>query len=97
MPYIKMEDREKFNDMIDSIASRVNSRGDLNYIITRLIHKYLKNTVINYDNLNACIGVLECAKLELYRVIAAPYENVKIIENGTVGVIEGQAKPEKNE
>jgi len=29
-------------------------------------------------------GVLECAKLELYRRIAAPYEDTKIEENGDV-------------
>jgi len=27
---------------------------------------------------------LECAKLELYRMIAAPYEDTKIKENGSV-------------
>ena len=30
------------------------------------------------------IGVLECAKLELYRRVAAPYEDDKIDENGDV-------------
>lgn len=30
------------------------------------------------------IGALECCKLELYRRIAAPYEDIKIGENGDV-------------
>ena len=30
------------------------------------------------------MGALECAKLELYRRVAAPYEDVKIMENGDV-------------
>jgi len=30
------------------------------------------------------VGVLECAKLELYRRIAAPYEDEKIVETGDV-------------
>jgi len=30
------------------------------------------------------IGALECAKLELYRRVAAPYEDTKIAENGDV-------------
>jgi hypothetical protein len=30
------------------------------------------------------IGVLECAKLELYRRVAAPYEDAKCEDNGDV-------------
>jgi hypothetical protein len=30
------------------------------------------------------IGALECCKLELYRMMAAPYEDDKIAENGGV-------------
>ncbi len=33
---------------------------------------------------NAVVGALECAKLELYRRMVAPYENGKIAENGDV-------------
>jgi hypothetical protein len=33
---------------------------------------------------NEAIGVLECAKLELYRRVAAPYEDEKIAESGDV-------------
>ena len=36
------------------------------------------------DELNAAIGVLECAKLELYRRVVAMYEDGKIKENGDV-------------
>jgi hypothetical protein len=39
---------------------------------------------IKYANINEAIGVLECAKLELYRRIAAPYEDHKISETGDV-------------
>ena len=38
----------------------------------------------NYADINSAIGVLECAKLELYRRQAAPYEDKKIEENGEV-------------
>lgn len=58
--------------------------GDLNFLITEILDKYLRDTGLNYRNINAAIGVLECAKLELYRRIAAPYEDKKIAENGDV-------------
>ena len=39
---------------------------------------------VEYARINELIGVLECAKLELYRRIAVPYEDTKIAENGDV-------------
>jgi len=39
---------------------------------------------IRYANINEVIGVLECAKLELYRRIAVPYEDVKKEQSGDV-------------
>jgi hypothetical protein len=39
---------------------------------------------VRYANLNEMIGALECCKLELYRILTAPYEDVKIEENGGV-------------
>ena len=79
MPYIKQRDRLR----IATDATPI-SAGDLNYMITALITEYLGRKELNYQKINECIGVLECAKLELYRRIAAPYEDQKIQENGDV-------------
>ena len=40
--------------------------------------------LLKYSEINSVIGVLECAKMELYRRIAAPYEDKKCEENGDV-------------
>lgn len=60
--------------------------GEINYCITKLLNDYLKafNTPYSYQDLNELIGVLEAAKLEFYRKVVAPYEEVKILENGDV-------------
>jgi hypothetical protein len=39
---------------------------------------------LRYYHINKAIGVLECIKLEFYRRVAAPYEDVKIKESGDV-------------
>lgn len=78
MPYIKPSTRE------DVIAMGANTPGELNFLLTTIVRDYLKKKGRNYGNINEAIGVLECAKLELYRRIAAPYENEKIEENGDV-------------
>lgn len=75
MPYISKAARQ--------LARRPATAGELNYILTRQVDSYLGHEY-NYDRLNEVIGVLECAKLELYRRIVAPYEDVKIAENGDV-------------
>lgn len=88
MPYIEEADRNTLNYHIDylsvAVANSENQEGELNYCISRIVHNLLKRKGLNYKNLNAMIGVLECAKLECYRRLAIPYEDVKIEENGDV-------------
>lgn len=84
MPYIKMEDRFKFDELIDELGNRIGTEGELNYVITMLSHIFLKNKGERYVNYNAIVGALECAKLELYRRRTAIYEDKKIEENGDV-------------
>lgn len=59
--------------------------GELNYVITDLLMKALEDGGgVSYTRINALVGVLECAKMELYRRVAAPYEDKKKEENGDV-------------
>ena len=62
---------------------KIETAGNLNYLITRLCLMYLGKDY-NYAMINSAIGALECAKQELYRRIAIPYEDKKIKENGDV-------------
>jgi hypothetical protein len=79
MPYVKQERREQ----LDSGMETHKTVGDLNYQITKLCVEYV-GAFPSYKILNDVIGVLECAKQEFYRRVAAPYENIKIHENGDV-------------
>lgn len=56
--------------------------GDLNYIITRICGEYISHQGLSYSSINDLIGVLECAKQELYRRVASKYEDEKIGQNG---------------
>ena len=80
MPYIKKERREAI-----LTGAKPQDAGELNFAITHLADSYLAaKGEIRYAYLNEVIGALECAKLELYRRIAAPYEDIKIKEAGDV-------------
>jgi hypothetical protein len=85
MPYIRKDIRNNLEGAIDELSVYITSPGELNYVITRLSHELTHNIGENYDGYNAVIGVLECAKLEMYRRRVAPYEDLKIKENGDIG------------
>lgn len=78
MPYINREGREEIKE-----GRLPENAGELNFVISSLVDNYLAGNVC-YRRINEVIGVLECAKLELYRRVAAPYEHAKCQENGEV-------------
>lgn len=81
MPYITQQRRL---DLAVHPESGATTPGELNYLLTGLCIKYLRDHGTSYATLNAIVGVLECAKQEFYRRIALPYENAKLAENGDV-------------
>ena len=91
MPYITKELREQLDPSIELLFAELDYMGDsknlaglMNYSISALISKLLDTKGLNYHNINELIGMLECAKLELYRRVASPYEDEKVIQNGDV-------------
>lgn len=78
MPYIKAAERR------GAKIEGPGNPGELNFVISDIVDSYLIRNGRSYVTLNEVVGVLECAKLELYRRIAAPYEDTKIEENGDV-------------
>lgn len=79
MPYVKPEVRQA---LLSGFLP--SNPGSLNFVITKAILDYIGLRGESYETLNAAIGVLECAKLELYRRVVAEYESAKMFENGDV-------------
>jgi hypothetical protein len=80
MPYITPEARARLEN-----GGKPENAGELNYAISRLIDDFLvRKGGLRYAHLNEVVGVLECAKLEVYRRLAAPYEDQKRQETGEV-------------
>ena len=80
MPYIDADARSRLDG-----GGSPRTPGELNYALTRLVDDYLaEKGGLRYRHLNEVVGVMECAKLELYRRLAAPYEDRKIEEAGDV-------------
>ncbi len=83
MPYVTPERRE----LLDKGHKPLNV-GELNFCIHKLLDDYLYALGVkpSYSILNGIIGVLQCVQLELYRRLAADYEDQKIEENGDVSL-----------
>ena len=68
----KQEGRERFQ----------TRDGLMNYAITRVLNQLYPEA--NYHEMNEMIGMLECCKMEAYRITVAPYEDLKSDLNGAV-------------
>ena len=95
MPYIPKEYRPNYDKHIKAMVKAVveyeqisakDGIGHLNYIMTAMIHLYADSRGISYSTYNDMIGVLECAKLELYADKIKPYENKAIKKNGAIKI-----------
>lgn len=89
MPYITENKRAHLNELINDIVNILNEQnndgkidGSVNFIISTILENVYNKQ--GYDGINRGVGVLECAKLEFYRKVAAPYEDQKEFENGEV-------------
>lgn len=89
MPYIPQQQRiDIHNDLLDDELGGLNwtpeNAGELNFLVSTFIANYIRTKGLKYAVVNEMIGALECAKMELNRVIIGPYEDIKIAENGPV-------------
>ena len=93
MPYIAQEHRSEYDVLIRELAARLRAQSDnqrkghANYVITQLLRRAWALEQPEHESYSShadVIGTLECAKLELYRRVAAPYEDAKRDETGDV-------------
>ena len=90
MPYIKPRLRRCLANIVDAMDKHVEglSAGELNYLITTMLHKWLAVVNLDYGDVNEVIGVLECAKASLIETVLIPYEKDKMKQNGNVSELD---------
>lgn len=98
MPYLKKEDKSKFSKLLAEVKKTTPATaGEINFVVTAIIHEYMKYQGLNYQKINDVVGALDGAKVEFQRRIVGPYEDLKIKENGDVGyTLEDLLKKEKD-
>ena len=84
MPYIKDEDRLKFDGAVAILTDMINAKGDLNYLVCELVGRLILKTKISYTQISEWIDGVHGAERELTRRLLDPYEDIKTKENGDV-------------
>lgn len=89
MPYIKQEDREVIDKIVDVIMVSVDVKGDLvrgkmNYMIHKMYVEFEKKYGRKYNLMKDFEGELFMTMLELYTRRVHPYEKIKCRQNGDV-------------
>lgn len=82
MPYVKKDVALELRTGFKSPTTA----GELTYMLTLQIQKYLDQQEPNYryENLAVCLGALEGAKMDLERRVITPYEELAQATNGDV-------------
>jgi len=82
MPYIPEDEREMFEPALAELTDLIRNKGQLNYVITRLL--ILRNANMTYEELSNLRSVLLDVYDEYTRFVLEPYEDTKIEQNGNV-------------
>jgi hypothetical protein len=82
VPYVSPEKRERLD--ADPFGSQ--TAGELGYVLGKLANTYLRRNGEEWRFQDLCdvIGAFESIKLETYRNVGAPYENLQIELAGDV-------------
>ena len=83
MPYIKQEDRVNFDKCLDLIEN-INTKGELEYCIFKLMILYSSNKTVNYSNLHdTTYAAMHCAD-EFRRRFLDKREDSAMDNNGDI-------------
>ena len=83
MPYIKKEDRTKFDEHLDKIE-KIATKGELEYCIFKLMKKYMRDKEARYSNLHDCTyASMHCAD-EFRRRFLDKREDEACFQNGDI-------------
>ena len=86
MPYIKQSDREKYNKVTDALylAKEIETKGDLEYLVFKLMIKYMNSREARYSTLHDCVYAVQHASDEFRRRYLDKREDEALNINGDI-------------
>lgn len=83
MPYIRKQDREEYDVILNQLPN-IESKGDLEYCVFKLMKQYMQYKQVRYANLHDTVyAVMHCAD-EFRRRYLDKRENEAMEENGDI-------------
>lgn len=82
MPHIQEAQKPQIDIRVETLSRYVETKGQLNYAISKLLEAYVLRKGVNYDTLDEARAQAHGAAVEFERLILGPYEDKKIEENG---------------
>ena len=91
-PYIADSDRNRINPSLERLSASISvdptkAAGEITYIISVLIARFFSHG--KYWQRSIGHGILECAKMELYRRVDATKEADAILRHGDLEELKG--------
>jgi len=83
-PYIKQERRIGLEELLETIMSGVEVKGELTYCVYKLALDYIRKKGENYQNISDAVAALNDAGDEIRRRILHQYEDKKCFQNGDI-------------
>ena len=92
MPYLPQSERDEINCEIGGFTPHTG--GELQYAIAYMINNYYSRLSSmghgpRYADMEEIMGALDGAAREHYRIVVAPYEDVKMKQNSGVYDVKG--------
>lgn len=87
MPNIERTKRPPLDEAMEPLLKKVRlgrTRGEITYILTRIVKGWLRTRGVSYDSLSDVKAVLNDTRDEFLRTVMNPYEGKKEEENGGV-------------
>lgn len=85
MPYIKQENRKKYDDDFFNFSNaKIETKGDLEYCIFKLMKFFMSTRENKYSNLHDCVYAAQHCADEFRRRYLDKREDKAIEENGDI-------------
>ena len=83
MPYINTEDRAKYDEIIDLVC-KIDTKGELEYIIMRFMNIYMSTRERKYNTLHDCVYACKHVSDEYRRRYLDKREDEALAKNGDI-------------
>ena len=85
--WLLLNNEMEIHKKIPALLAKIKTKGQYNYVITRIMHNYIINRELKYEHLNDIVGIVENSKL-IIKEEFREYRNPCFDMEGALGIID---------